>query len=224
VFILTKLKVHQIKVRKHFTVGEEIAHAITHGVGVLLGIAALVLLAIKGTHSGSLIYSISMVLYASSLIILYTNSMLYHAFKQGKAKDVFERFDHLSIYILIAGSYTPLCLLAIGGVKGIIICCIQWALAIVGVVFKAIWIDRFVKIHVMIYLLMGWMIIFFVSNIFTTISFMGILFLVLGGLAYSIGVLFYVFNWFKYHHFVWHLFVLAGSILHFLSVYLYIKA
>jgi len=221
---LTKLKVHQIKVRKHFTVGEEIAHAITHGVGVLLGIAALVLLAIKGTHSGSLIYSISMVLYASSLIILYTNSMLYHAFKQGKAKDVFERFDHLSIYILIAGSYTPLCLLAIGGVKGIIICCIQWALAIVGVVFKAIWIDRFVKIHVMIYLLMGWMIIFFVSNIFTTISFMGILFLVLGGLAYSIGVLFYVFNWFKYHHFVWHLFVLAGSILHFLSVYLYIKA
>ncbi|PKM93924.1 MAG: hemolysin D [Firmicutes bacterium HGW-Firmicutes-1] len=223
-FILTKLKVHQIKVRKHFTVGEEIAHAITHGVGVLLGIAALVLLAIKGTHSGSLIYSISMVLYASSLIILYTNSMLYHAFKQGKAKDVFERFDHLSIYILIAGSYTPLCLLAIGGVKGIIICCIQWALAIVGVVFKAIWIDRFVKIHVMIYLLMGWMIIFFVSNIFTTISFMGILFLVLGGLAYSIGVLFYVFNWFKYHHFVWHLFVLAGSILHFLSVYLYIKA
>lgn len=221
---MTKLKVHQIKVRKHFTVGEEIAHAITHGVGVLLGIAALVLLAIKGTHSGSLIYSISMVLYASSLIILYTNSMLYHAFKQGKAKDVFERFDHLSIYILIAGSYTPLCLLAIGGVKGIIICCIQWALAIVGVVFKAIWIDRFVKIHVMIYLLMGWMIIFFVSNIFTTISFMGILFLVLGGLAYSIGVLFYVFNWFKYHHFVWHLFVLAGSILHFLSVYLYIKA
>ncbi|PKM49334.1 MAG: hemolysin D [Firmicutes bacterium HGW-Firmicutes-7] len=221
---MTKLKVHQVKVRKHFTLGEEIANAITHGIGVLFGITALVLLAVKSVQSGSAIYTISMMLYASSLIILYANSMLYHAFKAGKAKDVFERFDHLSIYILIAGSYTPLCLLAIGGVKGMILCSIQWALAIVGVVFKAIWIDKFVKIHVIIYLSMGWMIIFFASSIFSSISFMGLLYLILGGLAYSIGVLFYVFNWFKYHHFVWHLFVLAGSVLHFFSVYFYIEA
>ena len=203
--------------------GEEIANAVTHGLGVLLGIAALVLIAIKGARIHSVLYIVSMMIYSVSTIVLYTNSMLYHAFKEGKAKNVFERFDHLSIYILIAGSYTPLCLIAIGGIKGIIICTIQWALAIVGITFKAIWIDKFIKIHVLIYLIMGWMIIFFISSIFKSISFTGFYLLLSGGICYSIGVLFYVFNWFKYHHFVWHLLVLAGSIFLFFSIYLFLE-
>jgi hemolysin III len=175
----------KIIVRKNFSTGEEIANAITHGLGVLLGITALVILTIKGTKSQSVLYTVSMIIYSVSTIVLYSSSMLYHAFKAGKAKNVFERFDHLSIYVLIAGSYTPLCLIAIGGTKGIIICSIQWGLAILGIVFKAIWIDKFVKVHVLIYLIMGWMIIIFISSIFKAITFTGFYLLFAGGLCYS---------------------------------------
>lgn len=209
----------KIIVRKNFSKGEEIANAIAHGLGLLLGIVILVIMVIKGAKNHNALYTVSMVIYSISTIILYTSSMLYHAFKEGKAKNVFERLDHLSIYILIAGSYTPLCLIAIGGTKGIIICSIQWILAIIGIVFKAIWIERFVKIHVLIYLMMGWMVLFISNSIFESISSIGFYLMLAGGMAYSIGVLFYIFSWFKYHHFVWHLFVLAGSILVFFSIY-----
>ena len=212
----------KIIVRKDFSTGEEIANAVTHGIGMLLGIAALVLAAVKGAGSQNILYTISMMIYSVATIILYTSSMFYHAFKDGKAKNVFERLDHLSRYILIAGSYTPLCLISIGGAKGIILCCLQWLLAGIGIVFKVIWIDRFVKIHVAIYLLMGWMITFFISSILKAIPTSGFYLLLAGGLSYSIGVLFYVFSWFKYHHFVWHLFVLAGSILMFFAIYLFV--
>lgn len=217
------MKMTEITIRKNFSMGEEIANAVTHGIGVLLGVAALVIFAIKGAKTQNTLYTVSMMIYSVSTIVLYANSMLYHAFKDGKAKNVFERLDHLSIYILIAGSYTPFCLIAIGGIKGIIICCIQWVLAIIGVAFKAIWVDRFVKIHILIYLIMGWMISFFVSSILKAISFTGFYLLLAGGIAYSIGVLFYIFDWFKYHHFVWHIFVLAGSVLVFFSLYLFLK-
>lgn len=217
------MKMTKIIVRKDFSNEEEIANAVTHGLGVLLGITALVIFAVKGAKTQNALYTVSMMIYSVSTIVLYANSMLYHAFKEGKTKNVFERLDHLSIYILIAGSYTPFCLIAIGGIKGIIICSIQWALAIAGVTFKVIWIDRFVKIHVLIYLTMGWMISFFISSIFKSISFTGFYLLLAGGIAYSAGVLFYIFNWFKYHHFVWHVFVLAGSVLIFFSLYLFVK-
>lgn len=216
------MKMTKIIVRKNFSIEEEIANAVTHGLGVLLGIAALIMFAIKGAKTQNVLYTVSMVIYSVSTIVLYANSVLYHSFKEGKTKNLFERLDHLSIYILIAGSYTPLCLIAIGGIKGIAICSIQWALAIVGVAFKAIWIDRFVKIHVLIYLTMGWMISFFISSIFKSISITGFYLLLAGGIAYSVGVLFYVFNWFKYHHLVWHTFVLAGSVFIFFSLYLFV--
>lgn len=216
------LKLKNIIVRKNFTLGEEISHSISHGIGMLLGIAALVLLVIKGTRRNDVLYTITMLIYSISLIILYVNSMFYHAFPEGKAKNVFERLDHSSVYLLIAGTYTPFCLIAIGGVVGIVICCIQWILAILGVVFKVLWIEKYTKIHVLTYLLMGWMIIFFASTIFKAVSFIGFILLLLGGLSYSIGVLFFVFDWFKYHHFVWHVFVLVGSILLFFSIYIFL--
>jgi hemolysin III len=215
-------KLKNVMVRKHFSLGEELAHSITHGIGLFLGITALVLFVLKGGKRGQGLYMMSMLIYSISLIVLYANSMLYHAFPEGKVKNIFERMDHSSVYLLIAGTYTPFCLLAIGGVKGIVICSIQWVLAMFGVVFKTIWIEKYIKLHVMIYLIMGWTIIFFAGNIFKTISFTGFMLLFIGGLSYSIGVLFYVFNWFKYHHFIWHLFVLAGSILHFFSIYIYV--
>lgn len=215
-------KFKDIVVRKHFSLGEEIAHSISHGAGLLLGIAALVLLVIKGALRGNPLYIISMLIYSVSLIFLYTNSMFYHAFPEGKAKNIFERLDHSSIYILIAGTYTPFYFFAIGGIIGIVICCIQWLLAILGVIFKVLWIEKYTKIHVLIFLIMGWMIIFFAATIYKTVSLGGFVLLLSGGLCYSIGVLFFVFDWFKYHHFVWHLFVLAGSILLFFTIYFFI--
>lgn len=216
------IKFKDVQVRKHFTLGEEISHSITHGIGMLLGIVAMVLLVIKGAKLRDTLYLVSMIIYASSVIILYTNSMFYHGLPEDKGKHIFEKLDHASVYILIAGTYTPFCLLAVGGIKGIIICSIQWVLAVVGVVFKSIWIDKFVKIHVVIYLAMGWTIIFFGSAIFSSLATVGFALLFGGGLCYSVGVLFYVFDWFKYHHLIWHLFVLTASILHFFAIYLYI--
>lgn len=212
----------KIIVRKHFSLGEELAHSISHGIGLLLGIVALVLLVIKGTRLNEVLYTVSMIIYSASLIVLYANSMFYHGFPEGKIKDIFERLDHSSVYLLIAGTYTPFCLIAIGGVKGIVICSIQWGLAILGVVFKITWIEKYVKMHVGVYLLMGWMIVFFAGTILSEISFLGFALLFWGGLSYSIGVLFYVFDWFRYHHFIWHIFVLMGSILIFFSIYIFV--
>ncbi|AKL96520.1 channel protein, hemolysin III family [Clostridium aceticum] len=215
-------KLKKVIIRKHFSLGEELAHSISHGIGILLGITALVLFVLKSKKVDNILYMVSMIIYSTSLIILYTNSMFYHAFPAGKVKNVFERMDHSSVYLLIAGTYTPFCLIAIGDVKGIVICSILWSLAILGAVFKIVWIEKFVKIHVLIYLIMGWTIIFFTGAIFQALTKTGFVLLLAGGLCYSIGVLFFVFNWFKYHHFIWHLFVLAGSILLFFSIYIYI--
>lgn len=216
------MKYQMKEVRKHFTTGEEIAHSITHGIGFLLGITALVLLVVKGARTRDALYIVSVIIYSSSLIVLYLNSMLYHGFPPSKTKDVFEKMDHASVYLLIAGTYTPFCLIAVGGWIGIVICSLQWILAITGVVFKSIWIDKFVKLHVVIFLLMGWTIIFFGRTIFDQLESVGFIMLFLGGVSYSIGTLFYVFYWFKFHHFVWHLFVLAASILHFFTIYFYV--
>lgn len=212
-----------ISVRKDFSIGEEIANAVTHCVGALLAIAAMVLLIVKGAvnHRGAL-YIVSMVIYSFTLLFLFLNSTLYHALVPPKAKNVYERFDHLSIYLLISGTYMPFCLVSIGGALGIILCSIQWVLAIVGVVFKSIWIDKLVKVHTLIFLVMGWMIVLMAKPLYSSIGLSGLIFLIAGGVAYSIGTLFYIFNWFKYHHFIWHLFVLAGAVLHFFSLYLYV--
>lgn len=208
--------------KKKFSTGEEISHAITHGIGTLLGIAALVLLMVKGGTSRNALYVVSMAIYGTTLILLYNNSTIYHALTHKKAKLVFEKLDHLSIYMLIAGTYTPYMLVAVGGVKGIVICSIQWSLAIVGIVMKAIWIERYQKLHLVIYLAMGWMIVMLFGDVQAALTVGGTRLLILGGVSYSIGVLFYVFRWFKYHHMIWHLFVLGGSVLHFFSIYLYI--
>ncbi len=123
------------EVRKNFTKGEEIAHSVTHGIGLLLGIAALVLLVVKGAKTRDALYLVSVIIYSVSVIVLYANSMFYHGLPSGRAKDVFEKLDHSSVYLLIAGTYTPFCLVAVGGWLGIEVCAFQWALAIVGVVF-----------------------------------------------------------------------------------------
>ncbi len=210
-------------VRKDFTIKEEIANSVTHGIGMVLGITALVLLSIKSSYMNNSVYTLSVVTYGITLIILYMNSTFYHGFPPSKVKDIFEKLDHSSVYLLIAGTYTPYCLVAIGGSKGLTIFLIQWVLALTGITLKSIWIERFVLLHVLIYLGMGWTIIFFGGTIMESLDTLGFVFLLIGGISYSVGVLFYVFDWFKYHHLVWHIFVVIASVFHFFSIYLFLE-
>lgn len=214
-----RLEKKKFKVKKYFSLGEEITHSILHGIGVLLAISSLILLQVKAEGVTA---NVGVSVFGSSAILLYLMSTLYHAFPKGKTKRVFERLDHSSIFLLIAGTFTPFCLILFKGPSGWIIFGIQWGLAIVGITLKSIWIDRLELIHLLIYLLMGWSIIIKIGALINNLGVVGFLLLLIGGLCYSIGTLFYVFSWFKYHHAIWHLFALAGTILHFFTIYFYL--
>ncbi|MDF2700974.1 MAG: hemolysin [Haloplasmataceae bacterium] len=206
-------------VKKYFTLGEEIFNSIVHGVGAIFSIVALVLLILKSEET---IEIVAMSIFASSSILLYTMSCLYHAFPKGRTKNVFERFDHLSIFILIAGSYTPFCFLLFDETLGWVLFGIQWGLAIIGIVFKSIWINKFVILSVVIYILMGWSIVFGFNQLINGLDLPGLILLISGGVSYTVGTIFYVFPLFKYHHGIWHFFVIFGTVLHFLCLYYYV--
>ena len=204
------------------TTGEEIANSITHGLGAVFGMAALIAMlyvAIAGSRSAILI--VSLAVYGTSLFLLYMASTLYHALTHHRAKRVFQILDHSSIYLLIAGTYTPFCL-AIGGWQGVALVAVEWVLAITGIVFEAVWHSRPGWLTAIVYIAMGWLAIFVIGPVAAALPPAGVWLLVAGGLAYTIGVIFYAMRNVKFMHSVWHLFVLAGSILQFLAVLLYI--
>lgn len=208
---------------KDFSLKEEIANSVLHGIGAILSIIFLVLLIIKSVTIGTAWHIVSYTIFGSTLIILYTMSTIYHSLPKGTAKNVFERFDHISIYLLIAGTYTPFCFTILRGSLGWTIFGIQWGIALLGIIFKSIWIKKYNTFSTFLYVLMGWVIIFAIKPIIVNISPYGLYFLVAGGISYTLGTLFYLFRLFTYHHAVWHIFVLAGSIFHFLTIYLYLK-
>lgn len=205
-----------------FTKGEEIANSITHGIGILTSIAALVLLIVFSAINGTALHMLTFIVYGVTMLLLYTASTLLHALPKGKAKNVFEILDHSSIYFFIAGSYTPITLIIMDGVLGWTLFGIVWALAIGGTVFKVFFVKRYVFASTLLYVLMGWLAVFGWGEITAKISTTGIAFLVLGGVVYSVGAIFYVWRAFPYHHAVWHLFVLGGTVLHFFFVLLYV--
>ncbi len=198
------------------TKGEEIANAITHGIGVIFSIVAIVLLVVFSVHRGPR-YVVSVSIYGATLFILYLASTLYHSFT-GKAKNIFRIFDHSAIYLLIAGTYTPFTFLIMEGWKRWFLFGLIWALAITGILFKVFFTGRFTFLSTLLYILMGWIVVLFIRTIIHAMPSSGLWLLVAGGLSYTIGAVFYLFKWFKFHHAVWHLFVLAGSILHFLAI------
>lgn len=210
------------------TLGEEIANAISHGVMALFGILALTLLLIKANTT---IQIVSAIIFGFGIINLYTMSTLYHSLFHKTAKGLFKRFDHLSIYLLIGGTFAPQLLLLpelqtplIEGFNmgiGPLMFIVQWSLIITGVVFKSIWIDKFHKVHIFLYLAMGWSGLVFLKQLlaFEQAAFWLVL---AGGIAYSVGVVFYIFGRVKYFHFVWHIFTGVGTILHFLAIYIYL--
>jgi len=200
------------------SLGEEIFNSITHGIGTLLSIAALVLLVVYASIRGNAWHIVSFSIFGASLVLLYLMSTLYHSFTKERVKNLFARFDHAAIFLLIAGTYTPFLLTTLRGALGWTFFGIIWALAITGVVIRSIYLTRFRKLMVAIYLIMGWMFVLAIVPMIKHMPVSSIVFLFLGGAFYSIGVIFYMWRKLKYGHGIWHLFVLAGSIMHFFSV------
>jgi len=196
------------------SLGEEIANSITHGVGAVLSIAGLVRLIVLGDNSRS----VSFIIYGVTLVLLYLASTLYHSLIFTRARTLFRKFDHMAIFLLIAGTYTPFCLMAVRGWVGWTVLGIIWTFAVIGIVINSFFTGRYEWISITMYLLIGWMVIPVIQSIYAFLSFEGFLLLVSGGVAYTIGTVFYMNPRIPYHHGIWHLWVLAGSTLHFFSV------
>lgn len=203
---------------RRLSIGEEIFNSVTHGIGTLLSIAALVILAVMATGKGDAWHIVSFSIFGATLVLLYLSSTLYHSFSKEKIKNLFARFDHAAIFLLIAGTYTPFLLTTLRGTLGWTMFGIIWTVAIAGVVIRSIYLTRFRKLMVALYLTMGWMIIFAAVPLIKNLPGISLLFLLLGGIMYSVGVIFYTWRKLKYGHGIWHLFVLAGSIFHFFAV------
>ncbi len=197
---------------------EEIANAVTHGIGTGLSIAALALLAIISAFEGTTSHVIGFTIFGVTLVVLYLASTLYHSMSNEKVKRLFRKFDHMSIFLLIAGTYTPFCLTALPGWVGWTVLGIVWTCAITGIVMKAFHTGKFEGLSTFLYIVMGWLIIPAIKPLYDSVSFQTFLLLMLGGFFYTTGTFFFVKDEKRYFHSIWHLFVLAGSTFHFFSV------
>lgn len=207
---------------KKSTLGEEIANSITHGIGAILSIIGFFfLMHFTEGQSGSKRITAALI-YGASLVILYLASTLYHSIPHYKIKKVMRVFDHISIYLLIAGSYTPFALLVLDNELGDLILYIVWGAAIAGSIFKIFFTGKFDKLSTLLYIAMGWIAIIAFEPLLNNLPYEGMILLALGGLLYTGGTIFYLWNKLKYNHAIWHLFVLGGSTAHFFSILLYV--
>lgn len=208
-----------------YTLGEELCNSISHGVGAVLSVAALVLCVIQAAATGSVLAVVSASVYGAALVVLYCNSTIYHALKRNRAKKVMRIIDHCSIFLLIAGTYTPYTLIALrqaDAVCGWIVFAVVWGMAIFGIVLNSISLERFKVLSMVCYLAMGWSIILTFKPLMTVLNGPGLYLLIWGGLAYTVGAVLYgIGAKVKYIHSLFHIFVVAGSILHFFSIFLY---
>lgn len=218
---MSKREINKSVEYNFYTKGEEIANAITHGVGTILAIIGTVFLLMLAIESKNMYKIIGASVYSFCLIILYLDSTLYHSLPGKVTKRVFRIFDHSSIYLLIAGTYTPLLLILLNQDKRsmIILTCI-WIMAIIGIIFKAIWVGRFELLSTLIYIFMGWAIVFNVKTILLVVPGNILLHILIGGIAYTLGCIFFSLDKMPYNHAIWHLFVMAGSVLHYIAVFL----
>lgn len=208
---------------KKQSTGEEIANSISHGITALCAIGGFVLLLIFGAKSEKDWSLFSALFYGLSLVSLYTFSTLYHSLTHKTAKRVFNILDHCGIFLLIAGTYTPVLLISIGGVTGWVFFGIQWGMAVSGILLKVFFTGRFNIISTILYAVMGWIIIFKIDLIKAALPAQGFWLLAAGGFAYTIGIVFYIIDTrMKFSHFIWHLFVMAGTVLHFLMMVFYV--
>jgi hemolysin III len=201
---------------------EDRLNVISHGIGLILSIVALVLLVVNANIYGSTWHIISFSIYGASLIVLYSASTLYHYVQNPKLRYRLNIFDHAAIYILIAGTYTPFALVVLKGWVGWTIFGVSWGMAISGVVLKLFYTGKYDKISTVAYVLMGWLVIFAIKPLVTNFSFEGLMWLLSGGLFYTFGALLYSMKRVKYNHAIFHIFVLLGSFSHFIAVFFYV--
>lgn len=208
--------------KRRYSLGEEIFNSTSHGIGMLISLASLILMILVSISHRSGIGTLASIVFGLTLLLLYTSSTLYHALTNEKAKKVFKILDHCTIYLLIAGTYTPYALITIGGNRGLLIFVIIWISALLGILLNAINLERWKILSIILYLAMGWAIVLYLPQLIGALSTGGLALLIAGGLAYTLGVIFYVIKKVPYFHSVWHLFVLAGSVCHILSVMLFV--
>ena len=205
---------------RRLSFGEEVLNAVTHGLGALLGIVGTIVLICHARAIGGRLNLVSVTVFGVSMILLYLISCLYHALPRSRGKAVFQVLDHCSIFLLIVGTYTPICLVIVGGAFGLTLFGINLTCGIVGIVLNAIDLRRWKKLSLVLYIVMGWIGILALPIIWKNMRLLALVFLVLGGVAYTVGVIFYRQKEKPYRHGIWHFFVLAGTTLHFFTVYL----
>ncbi|MFP6581238.1 MAG: hemolysin III family protein [Candidatus Hydrogenedentota bacterium] len=210
------------KTNSTYTASEEMANIITHGIGVLLSIVALWLMVVYALRDFDATHVIAVSIFGGTLILLYLMSTLYHSFRDPELKQLFRVLDHSSIYLLIAGSYTPFTLVYLEGAWAWIVMSITWTLAVSGVVFKIFFIKRFHLLSTAMYVAMGWTVLIAIKPLIEATPTGAMVWLTVGGLLYTGGVVFYLWNKLPYNHAIWHLFVMGGSFSHFCAVFLYI--
>lgn len=219
---LKKVNDMKIKVSAPYTTGEEISHSVTHGIGTALSIAGLVISLVMAAGTGDAVKIVSFAIFGSSMIILYTASTLYHAFTHKKAKNVFRYMDHIAIFILIAGTYTPIALILLKGAWGWTLFSTAWGLAIAGTVYQIAFLNRFKWVSISIYLAMGWLVIIAIEPLMAVMPFGLFMWILAGGLCYTLGSVFYLIDSIKFFHFIWHFFVIAGTVCHFFGLIFYL--
>jgi hemolysin III len=201
---------------------EEVANALTHAVGIILFLLGSIVLIIKGYVSHNVLKIYSAYVYGGSLVLLYTSSTIYHVISDTKWKRIFQRIDHSAIFILIAGTYTPFLLVALYDQVHISFIIIMWIIALSGIIYKFLPVKKIKLLSTLIYLAMGWMAIFKIRAFYDYLPIQALIWILIGGLFYSLGTIFYSKDRIPYHHAVWHIFVLCGSASHFIAIYLYI--
>lgn len=205
-----------------YTHGEEIANAVSHGLGAAAAIVALTLMLVKGIPVLSGWELAGIAVYGTSMVALFLASTLYHAIPNPRAKDILKRVDHGAIYVLIAGTYTPFMSIALHSTASKVLLGVVWAIAAVGVVFKIFFVHRFRWLSLGTYLLMGWLALFVVYELWYALPRAGFMLLLAGGLCYTVGAVFYALKQYRYTHAIWHLWVVAGAACHCVSVAVYV--
>jgi len=201
---------------------EEKLNVISHAIGLVLSIIALVLLVVYSSKYGSVWHIVSFSIFGASLIVLYSASTLYHYVQNSKLRQKLNIFDHAAIYVLIAGTYTPFTLVVLDGWIGWTIFGVSWGLAIIGIILKLFYTGRYDKISTIAYVLMGWVIVFAIKPLVANFSVEGLIWILAGGVFYTVGAILYSLKRLKYNHAIFHIFVLLGSFCHFISVFFYV--
>jgi hemolysin III len=203
------------------SLGEEIANSVSHGVGLLLALAGFAILVVATLQRGNLVEIVGATVFATTMVLLYSTSTLFHAFPQSRAKRVFQVLDHSAIYLLIAGTYTPFTLGVLHGTWGWILFGLVWSMAAAGILLKAIGGIRYNTVSTLVYIAMGWLVVIAADQVWALVPKWGIFWLFAGGVAYTLGAAFFLAERIRFFHFVWHLFVIAGTACHFIAVLWY---